>query len=145
MSETPTPDLTAAAAAVSLAQSVVDTAASTIRANGGIDPNQVVTYDLAHAASAVGTARSTLDYGAKGEVEATIACAFIADAVRDLGQRMVGREALFGVDRDWMEPVADFVATFCDPDFVASLAGVTGPRHLDEDFVLVADTFHRFA
>jgi (2S)-methylsuccinyl-CoA dehydrogenase len=145
MSEIPSPDLTAAAAAVSLAQSVVDTAASTIRANGGIDPNQVVTYDLAHAASAVGTARSTLDYGAKGEVEATIACAFIADAVRDLGQRMVGREALFGVDRDWMAPVADFVATYCDPDFVASLAGVTGPRHLDEDFVLVADTFHRFA
>jgi (2S)-methylsuccinyl-CoA dehydrogenase len=145
MAEHTAPDLTAAAAAIAVAEGVVTSAIEAIKANGGIDANQVVAYDLAHAASAVATAKSTLDYGAKGAVEARIACAFIADALRDLGQRIVGREALFGVGTDWMAPAAGFVASFCDPDFVASLAGETGPRHLGEDFELVADTFHRFA
>ena len=145
MAEIPTPDLTAAAAAVAVAQDVVDKAVLALKANGGVDANQVVAYDIAHAASAIGTARSTLDYGAKGEIEAKIACAFIADALRDIGQRILGREALFGVSSQWMEPAAAFVTTFCDPDFLATLAGETGPRHLDQDFELVADTFHRFA
>ena len=145
MAENLAPDLTQAASAVALAQEVVDKAVGALVANGGIDANQVVAYDLAHAASAVGTARSTLTYGAKGDIEARIACAFIADALRDLGQRMVGREQLFGVEPGWMAPVAGFVTAFCDPDFLASLVGQTGPRHLDQDFELVADTFHRFA
>jgi len=145
MPEHISPDLTAAAAAVSLAQDVVDSAILTVKANGGVDPNQVVAYDLAHAASGIATARATLDYGAKGDLEARIACAFIADAARDLAQRVVGREDLFGVASDWMAPVADFVAAYCHPDFLASLAGEQGPRHLDEDFELVAETFHRFA
>jgi (2S)-methylsuccinyl-CoA dehydrogenase len=140
-----TPDMTAAAQVVSLAQSVVDTALQTIANNGGADANQVVAYDLAHAASTVGTAKATLDYGNKGDVEARLACAFIADAVRDLAQRMVGREALFGVDATWMAPAASFVATYCDPEFLASLVGEQGPRHLDDDFQLVAETFRRFA
>ena len=139
------PDLTAAADAVALGQNIVDQAIATVRAQGGIDANQVVVYDLAHAASAIATARATLDYGQKGETEARIACAFIADALRDLGQRLLGREALFGAAPDWMTPAASFVANFCDPAFVASLAGVTGPTHLDESFTLVAETFRRFA
>ena len=145
MASFPTPDITAAADAVALAQGVVDAAIAMVNENGGIDANQVVVYDLAHAASAVATARATLDYGAKGEVEAKIACAFIADALRDLGQRLFGREALFGVSANWMDPAHEFVTSFCDPDFLSSLAGVTGPSHLDESFSLVADTFHRFA
>ena len=68
MAENPTPDLTAAAAAVAVAQDVVDKAVLALKANGGIDANQVVAYDIAHAASAIGTARSTLDYGAKGPI-----------------------------------------------------------------------------
>jgi (2S)-methylsuccinyl-CoA dehydrogenase len=139
------PDMSDAATVVALAQGVVDAAIATLRAQGGVDANQVVAYDLAHAASAVATARATLDYGAKGELEAQLACAFIADALRDLGQRVVGREALFGVERDWMAPAADFVARHCDPSSLASLAGEQGPRHLDADFELVAETFHRFA
>ena len=46
--------------------------------------DQVLAYDLAHAAAAVETARSLLDYGAKGDLEAAITCAFVADAVDDL-------------------------------------------------------------
>ena len=139
------PDMTSAAAAVSLAQGVVDSAIATLRASGGVDANQVVAYDIAHAASAVATAKSTLDYGAKGDAEARIACAFIADALRDLGQRVMGREKLFGVKRDWMAPAEEFVTIYSDPGFLASMTGEQGPRHLDDDFQLVAETFHRFA
>ncbi len=44
-----------------------------------------------------------------------------------------------------MAPAESFVATFRDPGFLASLAEAEGPRHLDADFELVRDTFHRFA
>ena len=39
-----------------------------------------------------------LDYGAKGEVEARITCAFTADMVHDLITGLAGREATWGVD-----------------------------------------------
>jgi len=140
-----TPNLTVAAQAVDLAQGVIDAAVQAIRDAGGIDANQVVTYDVAHGASAVATAKSCLVFAQHGELEATVACAFIADTLRDLSQRMIGREAHFGVTSDWMAPVAEFVATFCDPAFVASLADVTVPLHLEEEFEMVFDTFRRFA
>ena len=64
---TPTaPDLADAADAVDLAQRLVDQACAAVRERGGIDPNQVVAYDVAHAAAAVATARATLEYGALG-------------------------------------------------------------------------------
>jgi (2S)-methylsuccinyl-CoA dehydrogenase len=37
------------------------------------------------------------------------------------------------------------VATFRHPDWLASLAGDEGPRHLDSDFEMVQDAFRRFA
>jgi len=37
-----------------------------------------------------------LDYGAKGETEAQLTCAFVADAVHDLITRVAGRETLWG-------------------------------------------------
>ena len=40
---------------------------------------------------------------------------------------------------------APFVAAYRDPAFLASLATSAGPRHLDDDFELVQDTFRRFA
>ena len=48
--------------------------------------------DLAHAAAQVETARALLDYGAKGDVEARITCAFTADMAHDLITRVAGRE-----------------------------------------------------
>ena len=77
------PALGAAADAVELAQHLVDQACATVKANGGIDANQVVAYDVAHAAAAVATARATLEYGALGELEARIANAFVADVVAE--------------------------------------------------------------
>ena len=38
-----------------------------------------------------------------------------------------------------------FLAAHRDPAWLAGLAGEAGPRHLDVDFELVADTFRRFA
>ena len=65
---------------------------------GGPDAQQVLAYDLAHAAAAAATARALLDYGAKGDVEARITCAFAADMAHDLVTRLAGREALWGVE-----------------------------------------------
>jgi (2S)-methylsuccinyl-CoA dehydrogenase len=139
------PALDAAAAVVELAQHLVDHACATVKANGGIDPNQVVAYDVSHAAAAVATARATLEYGAKGEIEARIAAAFVADVLADLIGRVAGREAAWGVKAGWHADGADFLATQRDPAVLAALATTTGPRHLGDDFELVRETFHRFA
>ena len=112
---------------------------------GAIDANQVLAYDLAHAAAAVRTAQAAIDYGAAGTDEARLACAFVADALSELAGRIVGREAEWGVDPGWMGPAAGFVAAHRAPGTLAALCGVTGDRHLDADFELVRDTFHRFA
>ena len=44
-----------------------------------------------------------------------------------------------------LAPAADFLSAHRNPEWVASLGGVDGPRHLDADFELVASTFRRFA
>jgi (2S)-methylsuccinyl-CoA dehydrogenase len=140
-----TADLAGAAAAVDLAQELVDQACASIRGRGGIDANQVVAYDVAHAAAAVGTARAALLYGEQGKVEAAIAAAFVADVVADLAGKVAGREALWGVEPGWATPVSSFLETEREPSVLAGLATTEGPRHLSEDFELVRETFHRFA
>src|SRR3954470_23326301 len=138
-------DLSAAATAVDLAQSVVQDGVAALAKAGSIDDNQVLAYDLAHAAAAVETARTLLDYGGKGEAEARITCAFVADAIAELVARLVGREQLWGTDPAKLAAAHDFVVEHRDPAFLASLAGTDGPRHLDQDFEMVQDTFRRFA
>ncbi len=143
---TPTaPDFAGAADAVDLAQRLVDQACASVRVRGGIDTNQVVAYDVAHAAAAVATAQATLEYGARGEVEARIAAAFVADVVADLVGRVAGRESLWGVEPGWDAPAGTFLRAQRDPAVLAGLATTEGPRHLGDDFELVRETFHRFA
>ena len=137
--------LAAAADAVDLAQHLVDQACAAVRDGGGIDANQVVAYDVAHAAAAVATARAALAYGEHGEVEARIAAAFVADVVAELVGRVAGRERLWGVEAGWADPAAAFLGEQRDPAVLAGLAATEGPRHLGEDFELVRETFHRFA
>jgi (2S)-methylsuccinyl-CoA dehydrogenase len=138
------PDLDAAASAVGTARDVVGRAVAHLAATGSVEDDQVVAYDLAHAAAAVETARTLLDYGAKGDEEARITCAFAADAVADVAARLFGREAAWGVDAGALDAARPFVAAYRDPEFLASIDG-PGPRHLDDDFELVQDTFRRFA
>ena len=104
----------------------------------------MLAYDIAHAAAAVETARSLLDYGGKGELEAKITCAFVADAVHDLASKVFGREAEWGVEPGVLDSTRDFLAAYRAPAFLASIDG-DGPRHLDADFEMVQDTFRRFA
>jgi len=138
-------DLSAAAAAVETAAGVLAQAARHLAAKGGVDANQTVAYDLAHAWSGVESARALLDYGGKGDVEARLTAAFVADALHDVAAKVLGREEAWGIDHGALRDCAPFVTQYRDPAFLASLAGEEGPRHLDEDFELVRDTFKRFA
>ena len=141
----PSPDLATATDAAALASRVVESGIAQLAAAGGPDVAQVLAYDVAHAAAAVRTAEAVLAYGAHGEAEALVACAFTADALADLASRLVGRTAEWGVAADWMAPAESFVATFRDPAFLASMADVTTDAHLDDDFALLRDALHRFA
>ena len=149
----------AAKAAVETTGALVDAAARSlaqqIAVDGkipaeSIDDVQVVAYDLAHAASAVAGSRVMLDYAEHGEVEAALAYAYIADAIADVEAKVWDRDAAWGIDSGKLSPTRDFVAEYRSPQFLESLADLlpkhgTGPAHLDEEFDLVRDTFHRFA
>ncbi|MGH9029225.1 MAG: acyl-CoA dehydrogenase family protein, partial [Acidimicrobiales bacterium] len=138
-------ELEAAARAVELAGSVVIAAVKRLAATEDIDTEQVVAYDLAHAAAAARAAEAALEYARHGETEQQVACAFIADVLCDLGSRVLGREEAWGVTSRWLEAVSPFVTAYRDPRSLASLCGKEGDRHLDPDFVMVRETFHRFA
>lgn len=138
------PDLEAAAGALHSAQEVVDAAVSRL-ASDGIDDNQVLAYDTAHAAAGIKAATGLLDYGRTGEVEAAITCAFAADVIADLAAKLYGREDDWGVEPDALGDARGFAAAYRDPRFLASLHGHDGARGLDEDFEMVKDTFRRFA
>lgn len=140
-----TPDLQQAAFIVDLASGIVQGAVLQLANSGSLDDDQVLAYDLAHAAAAVETARSMIDYGNKGDVEAKLTCVFIADAVADLASKLWGREQQWATETDALDEARSFVSQWRDPATLASLAGQAGPRHLDSDFELVQDTFRRFA
>lgn len=140
-----TADLSQAKAVVDLAGGVVDAAARTLATTGSIDTDQVLAYEMAHAAAAVATGRAMLAYGEKGDVEARLTCAYIADAVGELAGKLFGREAEWGVADGALDEARGFVAAYRDPAFLAGLATEAGPRHLDDDYELVQDTFRRFA
>jgi len=137
-------DLPAAKAALDLAHEIVDRATRRLAA-GSVDDQQVLAYDLAHAAAAVGTGRAMLSYGEHGEVEAAMTCAFVADAVADLAAKVFGREADWGIEADALDEARGFVARYRAADFLAALGAHEGSRHLDGDFELVQDAFRRFA
>ena len=136
--------IAAAAAALDAATVVVDAGIARL-AEGGIDEQQVLAYDVAHAASAVRTGRSLLTYGALGDIEGRIATAFIADAVAELAGKVFGREAEWGVAPGALDTTRDFVAAHRNAEFLAELGSEEGPRHLGGDFEMVQDVFRRFA
>ena len=137
-------DLPAAKAALDTAQNVVDAAIARL-AEAGIDDNQVLAYDTAHAAAAVMAAHGLLEYGETGEDEARITCAFAADVIAELAAKVFGREDEWGVEASALDDARNFTATYRDPVFLASLANTDGSRGLDDDFEMVQDTFRRFA
>ncbi|HEX3425143.1 MAG TPA: acyl-CoA dehydrogenase family protein [Acidimicrobiales bacterium] len=140
-------DIGALKAALAAADDVIGQAAAHLGAQGPgtVDANQVVAYDLAHGAAGVAVARAAADYGAHGDTEAALACAFVADAVFELAAMVLGRESQWGVTTDALGGAMGVVRAYRDPAFVASLATTEGPRHLDGDFEMVQDAFRRFA
>jgi (2S)-methylsuccinyl-CoA dehydrogenase len=138
-------DLVAAADTIEIAEGVVGRAIRHLAASGGPDRHQVLAYDLAHAAAQVAASRAMLDYGAKGDLEARITCAFVADMVHDLITRLTGREAMWGLDDPPLRDVHSFLERFRATAFVAALADQPGPRHLAGDLEMVQDTFRSFA
>ena len=142
---TTAPDLAGAGAAVELANTAIGKAVARLTELGGPDAQQVFAYELAHAGAGVATARSMLAYGEHGDTEARLACGFAADVLHDLATRLIGREALWGVQVSDLAPAHEFVQTFRDPEFVASLATAPGPRHLSDDMDMVRDAFGSFA
>ena len=151
--------LAAAALAVDRAAEVVDAGArflAHVADDGGrisvekLDGHQVLGYDLAHAASGIEGSRVMLQYGARGEVESALARAYVADAIWELATKVMGREATWGTDAGSLADTLPFVSTHRAPEFLGMLGeGLdvtgTGPRHLDDELELAADTFHRFA
>jgi (2S)-methylsuccinyl-CoA dehydrogenase len=151
---------------LSAARAAVDTAAAVVErgvrrlaqasADGDkisvakLDANQVLAYDLAHAAAAVEGSKVMCTYGEHGEIESMLACAYIADAVWDVTTRILGREATWGVTAADLAPALPFAEAHRAPEFLDRLAEQcakhgTGPSHLSDDFELVAETFRRFA
>jgi (2S)-methylsuccinyl-CoA dehydrogenase len=138
-------DLQVAAALLDRADGILDGALKELVVRGGIEANESFAYDLAHAASALATARSSLGYAAQGAEESALVAAFLALALSDLAASVLGRESAWNVETEWFSPFHDFVAAYRDPEFLSSLAETPGPRHLGEDFSMVGETFHRFA
>jgi (2S)-methylsuccinyl-CoA dehydrogenase len=136
---------TEAADAVALARRVIDAAARHLAAGGDVDDNQVAAYDLAHAAAAVENAAAVVDYGQRGDVEGRIAAAFVADALHDVATRFLGRETAWGIEPGALDGAMGFVREHRSAEFLATLAGHDGSRHLDSDFEMVQDSFRRFA
>src|SRR5205823_6201001 len=89
----PDADLSAARDVVRAADEVVVGAARLV--GGRIDDDQVVAYDVAHAAAGMELAQAVLDYGQHGDVEGRLACAFVADVAHDLATKVIGREEVW--------------------------------------------------
>jgi (2S)-methylsuccinyl-CoA dehydrogenase len=138
-------DTDAVRSALDDADGVVKTCAAHLAANGGVDANQVVAYDLAHAAAAVACANAAVTYGEKGATEGGLAAAFVADAVYDVAVRILGREDSWGTKPGVLDNAIAATSAARSPEFLASLSGQQGPRHLNDDMELVTDTFRRFA
>ncbi len=129
-------------AAVETMQTMADAALDSI-SDTPVDDNQVLAYDIAHAASGVAAARALLPYSRHGDRERMLTMAFVAEVAHDFVARVAGREGLWGVDSESLGNLAPALKAGRDPELLGSLAGGT-PAHLDADFELVADTFRRF-
>ncbi|MDH3705817.1 MAG: acyl-CoA/acyl-ACP dehydrogenase [Acidimicrobiia bacterium] len=133
------------------ARQIVDVAAEVVAAgvdalvSADIDEQQLLAYDVAHAASAVEACRSLLPYGARGPTEAALTSAYVADVVHDLADRTFGAEDRWGISDEALATTRAFVGQHRTAESLARFVSDPGPTHLSDDFALVAETFRRFA
>jgi len=64
--------------------------------------------------------------------------------VHDFATRLIGREQMWTVKIAELANFDAFVTTYRAPELLASLAATPGPRHLDDDYEMVQDTFRSF-
>jgi hypothetical protein len=55
-----------------------------------------------------------------------LVAAFLALALSDLAERVLGREAMWRVETEWFTPFSSFVARHREPAFLAALAEIPG-------------------
>ena len=134
-----------ARSAIDLAESVVADAVQALAKGGGIDVDQVVAYDLAHAASAAAVARRCSTTDPAGQPSRDLTCRLCRRGAgrprrpgRGPRERLGDRAGLAG-------PALAFLADGAAPNGWPRCADRPGRRHLGEDFELVRETFHRFA
>ncbi len=139
------PDLSAAASVVNLADAVVRRASLHLAPFAEGDEKQVVLYDVAHAAAAVEIARSlsTTERRATSRPASPARSSPTRCTTWRRGCSVARQQ--WDVEPGALDAARPFLSTYRDPEFLADLAGETGPRHLDADFELVGDTFRRFA
>src|ERR1700678_4185870 len=101
---TPPVDIDETAELIERGNEVITSAFVSLDERGGVDANETIAYDLAHAASALATARSCLAYAARGDEEARLVAAFLALALSDFAGRVLGRESAWGLEEEWFAP-----------------------------------------
>jgi hypothetical protein len=66
---------------------------------------------------------AVLKDGERGEVEAGIACAFVADAGYELATPTLWCEDVWGIEAGALDAAAGFVRAYRSPDYVSELCG----------------------
>ena len=128
-------------------RTLVDQACAAIRGRGGIDANQVVAYDVAHAAAAVAHGPGRPRVRRAGETSRRAwprpswPTWWPTWRARWPAARRPGGSSPAGVTPAAGLPGRLSAIRRCWP----RSATVEGPRHLGDDFELVRETFHRFA
>ncbi|MBW3537200.1 MAG: acyl-CoA/acyl-ACP dehydrogenase [Actinobacteria bacterium] len=136
-----------ARAARAAAAKIVDGGIAALDSAGGPDEAQVLAYDLAHAAAGLECARVGLEYAERGDAEAAVGLLFLGDTLVDLMARVGGREKEWGTGSGAWDEMWPYLNAARDSGWMASQmqAAVNSPRHLDDDFEMVAESFGRFA
>ncbi|MBT4162769.1 MAG: acyl-CoA dehydrogenase, partial [Gammaproteobacteria bacterium] len=121
---------------------------------GRLDEQQQVTSDLAVSTAELQCARNYLQYAAlNGEIEERLATAFAAESLHNIRNRLGRYPADFGLDAGDMETLSlDACGDLLSTSRLAALGreivdrdGDLGDRGLDEEKILMADTFRQFA
>ena len=121
---------------------------------GLLDDYQQVTSDLAVSTAEIQCARNYLEYAdAKGDIEHQLASTFAAETLHNIRQRLArfpGDYGLVNADLDKIDPsVCGNLLSASGLESLGRLIverqGDLGDRGLDEEKILMADTFRQFA
>lgn len=146
--------------AVDRMESVVESAAAHLASSASrhgristelLDLQQEAVYQFAFLAAETAMANVIIGYSEHGSTELLIARMALSDLLRSVRTRIDGRQDALGIgDSLHGGPCEQVVETGSDPEVIEALiksfeATGTGPSHLGDDVMLVAESFGRFA